>query len=99
MKTRTVRVIRKIILSGHAHVEIPAEATNEALLSALRDQANCYDCMEIALGVHDMEREEDGFEIEDCTANPDHHFKMDDGNSDWGQAIEDDQVILGERKM
>ena len=76
-------------------MEIPAEATNEALLSALRDQCACYDQMEFAIGPHDLDREEDIFEIEDCTATPDRHFKLDDGDSNWGQAVEDDQILIG----
>ena len=94
MKTRTVRIIRKIVLSGHTNAEVPADVTNEALISALRDQAECYDEMEIYCGVHDMDREEDSFEVEDApNAVVDSHFKMDGG--DWEQAIESDDVILG----
>lgn len=95
MKTRTVRIIRKIVLSDYVNAEVPADVTNEALLSALRDHAECYDQMEMCCGVHDMEREEDSFEVEDGSpaAAVDSHFKMDGG--DWEQATEADEVILG----
>lgn len=94
MKTRTVRIIRKIVLSCHVNAEVPADATNEALISALHDQAECYDHMEICCGVHEMDREEDSFEVEDApSAVVDRYFKIDGG--DWDQAIEADNVLLG----